>query len=216
MPRYRFPFLPSRSTRYWRSGSFWRNRRAVGDRSPDHPRAPPRRPVRTGGCRSCGSPRSCSGRCGVASATRTRRHHQLGRAPEWRRGGRRSRTARADGRRRASGCRAVRTGYDPGAAGIDGGVGERDPAREVLLRLDERVAVVLVPREATRLLGLLVDELVPVEPDVGPIRSWQIPVIGCAAADAPWPGASAVTACGEKVIASGLGDERSDRRVATG
>ena len=39
--------------------------------------------------------------------------------------------------------------------------------REVLLRLDERVAVVLVPREPARLLGLLVHGLVPVEVDVG-------------------------------------------------
>ena len=48
-----------------------------------------------------------------------------------------------------------------------GGVGERDPARQVLLGLDERVAVVLVPREPAGLLRLLVHGLVPVEVDVG-------------------------------------------------
>jgi hypothetical protein len=37
-----------------------------------------------------------------------------------------------------------------------------------VLRLDEPVAGVLVPRESARLVGLLVHRLVPVEVDVGP------------------------------------------------
>ena len=52
------------------------------------------------------------------------------------------------------------------AAVVHGGVSDGDPAGEVGLRLDELVAVVLMPREATRLLGLLVHGLVPVEVDV--------------------------------------------------
>ncbi len=46
-------------------------------------------------------------------------------------------------------------------------VGERKPDRQILLRLDVRVAVVLVPRHPSRLLRFLVDGLVPVEVDVG-------------------------------------------------
>ena len=53
------------------------------------------------------------------------------------------------------------------ASVVDGGIGERHPAGEVLLRFDEGVAVVLMPRESARLLGLLVDGLVPVEAHVG-------------------------------------------------
>jgi hypothetical protein len=62
----------------------------------------------------------------------------------------------------------VHPGNDPGAAVVDGGVGQGDPAREVLLGLDEVVAVVLVPGEPSGLLGLLVDGLVPVEVGVRP------------------------------------------------
>ncbi len=54
------------------------------------------------------------------------------------------------------------------AAVVERGVGERHPAGEVLLGRDERVPVVLVPREPARLLGLLVHGLVVVEPGVGP------------------------------------------------
>ncbi len=62
---------------------------------------------------------------------------------------------------------AMHTRCDNGTAVGFGGVGEREPDRQVLLRLDERVAVVLMPREPPRLLGLLVDGLIPVEVDVG-------------------------------------------------
>jgi hypothetical protein len=58
---------------------------------------------------------------------------------------------------------AVQAGHHPRAAALLGRVGQRQPARQVLLRLDVGVAIVLVPREAARLLGLLVDRLVPVE-----------------------------------------------------
>ena len=61
----------------------------------------------------------------------------------------------------------VGAGRHLGAAVLLGGVGERQPHGEVLLRLDVRVAVVLVPRDPPRLLGLLVHGLVPVEPHVG-------------------------------------------------
>jgi hypothetical protein len=59
------------------------------------------------------------------------------------------------------------TGNDPRTPGINGGVGEREPDREVLLRLDEGVTVVLMPGEPAGLLGLLVNDLVPVEANVG-------------------------------------------------
>ena len=45
---------------------------------------------------------------------------------------------------------------------------DRDPARQVRLRLDVRVAVVLVPEDGRGAVGLLVDRLVPVEAHVGP------------------------------------------------
>ena len=61
----------------------------------------------------------------------------------------------------------VEAGHHLRAAVVHGGVGEGQPDGEVLLGLHEGVAVVLVPREATGLLGLLVDGLVPVEPGVG-------------------------------------------------
>ena len=81
---------------------------------------------------------------------------------------RRSTRSRAARRRCARACPARCTpGATHGQPLSIGGVGERDPAREVLLRLDERVAVVLVPREPARLLGLLVDGLVPVHVHVG-------------------------------------------------
>ena len=65
------------------------------------------------------------------------------------------------------GAVAVAAGRHLRAAVLLGGVGEREPHREVLLRLDVRVAVVLVPRHPARLLGLLVDGLVPVQAHVG-------------------------------------------------
>ena len=58
---------------------------------------------------------------------------------------------------------AMETGSDLRTAVRVRRVAEREPDRQVLLRLDVGVAVVLVPREAARLLGLLVDGLVPVE-----------------------------------------------------
>ena len=62
----------------------------------------------------------------------------------------------------------VQPRHDPGAPVLLGGVGQRDPARQVLLRLDERVAVVLVPGERRLGARLLVHRLVPVEAHVGP------------------------------------------------
>src|SRR5215475_14296391 len=58
--------------------------------------------------------------------------------------------------------------HDPRTPVVHRDVGQGYPAGEVLLRLDVRVAVVLVPGKALRLLGLLVDRLVPVEPYVRP------------------------------------------------
>ena len=52
-------------------------------------------------------------------------------------------------------------------AAVEGRVRQGDPTGEVLLRLHEGVAVVLMPGEAARLLRALVDGLVPVEVDVG-------------------------------------------------
>jgi hypothetical protein len=63
-------------------------------------------------------------------------------------------------RGRSSSAGACRAGADPGrptAAVRFRGVGQRDPAGQVLLRLDERVSVVLVPREVGGRLRLLVD-----------------------------------------------------------
>ena len=48
-----------------------------------------------------------------------------------------------------------------------GGVGQCDPAGEIGLRVEEAVAVVLVPGKGGRNARLLVDRLVPVEADVG-------------------------------------------------
>ena len=85
------------------------------------------------------------------------------------RAARRSTRSRAGRRSGARGCRARCTpGTTHGQPFVARRVGERDPAREVLLGLDERVAVVLVPRETARLLGLLVHRLIPVQADVGP------------------------------------------------
>ncbi len=58
-------------------------------------------------------------------------------------------------------------GHHPRAAALLGGVGERDPAGEIALRLDEVVAVVLVPGKGSFGARLLVDRLVPVEAHVG-------------------------------------------------
>ena len=62
---------------------------------------------------------------------------------------------------------AVRARHHDDAAVLGRRVGERDPAREVRLRLDERVAVVLVPQHRLGRVRLLVDGLLPVEPHVG-------------------------------------------------
>ena len=53
------------------------------------------------------------------------------------------------------------------AAVVGRRVGDRDPAREVRLRLDVGVAVVLVPQHRFGAVRLLVDRLVPVEAHVG-------------------------------------------------
>ena len=125
--------------------------------------------ARTGRCRPCAPRRWCSGRCrcGVSDENTTTPPAGTSSGDRTRRDPRRRTPSRAGRRSGAGGCRAVQPGEHPRAAVLDGGVGERDPAREVLLRLDERVAVVLVPREPARLLGLLVDGLVPVEVHVG-------------------------------------------------
>ncbi len=65
------------------------------------------------------------------------------------------------------GALAVGAGGHLGTAVLERGVGEGEPHGEVLLRLDVGVPVVLVPRHAARLLGLLVDGLIPVEAHVG-------------------------------------------------
>src|SRR5258708_6219964 len=58
----------------------------------------------------------------------------------------------------------VQFGRDPRAAVLVIDVDQRNPQRQALLRLDEGVAVVLVPGELLRLARLLVDRLVPIEP----------------------------------------------------
>ena len=63
--------------------------------------------------------------------------------------------------------RSVDAGRDPRAAVVAVASVSATQTRQVLLRLDERVAVVLVPREPPGLLGFLVDRLVPVHVDVG-------------------------------------------------
>ena len=65
------------------------------------------------------------------------------------------------------GPETVHSGNDPGASVLHSRVAQRHPAGQVLLRLNVGVAVVLVPRKPAWLLGLLVDGLVPVEPDLG-------------------------------------------------
>ena len=162
---------PARRTGYWRSGSSQRHARGGRAGGGIALERRPRRRARTGGCTPCGRRRSCSGpvRWGVSDENTTtppaptsaatasgcsRRHSKPSGSTKW--------------------WRSVPARWTPGATCgqpfVDGRVGERDPQREVLLRLDERVPVVLVPREATRLLGLLVDRLVPVEAHVGPDR----------------------------------------------
>src|SRR5271170_4787218 len=56
---------------------------------------------------------------------------------------------------------------DPRTSVLEGGIGERDPAGEVRLRLDEGVAVILMPRKMLRVLGLFVNRLIPIETHVG-------------------------------------------------
>ena len=62
----------------------------------------------------------------------------------------------------------MKAGHDVRTAVLFGRVGQCDPTRQVLLRFDEVVAVVLMPREAPGFLGLLVHGLVVVEPHVRP------------------------------------------------
>ena len=47
-------------------------------------------------------------------------------------------------------------------------VGDRDPTSQIRLRLDVRIAVVLVPQHRFGAIGLLVDGLIPIEAHVGP------------------------------------------------
>ena len=61
---------------------------------------------------------------------------------------------------------AVGAGHHDDAAVLRCRVIDRDPARQVRLGLDERVAVVLVPQHRLARVRLLVDGLVPVEPHV--------------------------------------------------
>src|SRR5271156_460372 len=61
----------------------------------------------------------------------------------------------------------VAAGLHPRTTILDGGVGQRNPAGEVGLRLDEVIAVVLMPREKFGILGLLVYRLVAIEAHVG-------------------------------------------------
>ena len=72
-----------------------------------------------------------------------------------------------------------RAGHHPRTAVLLVGVGQRHPAGQVLLRIDEGVAVVLVPGELLW-ARLLVDRLVPVEPHVGADQ-----VVGQVAEDGP-------------------------------
>ena len=67
----------------------------------------------------------------------------------------------------AQGALAVDAGHHAHAAVLGRGVGERDPTREVGLRLDVGVPVVLVPQHGLGRLRLLVHGLFPVEPSVG-------------------------------------------------
>ena len=66
------------------------------------------------------------------------------------------------------GARTVHAGEHPHAAVVERGVRDRDPARQIRLRLDVRVAVVLVPEHRFGAVRLLVDGLVPVQADIRP------------------------------------------------
>ena len=105
-------------------------------------------------------------RSSAASTTRTPQCSRPAPAPR-----RRRRVVQADeadvGVLVGQGAAPVQTGHHPRAPVLLGGVGQRHPTGEVLLRLHEGVPVVLVPGE--RRLGprLLVDRLVPVEADIG-------------------------------------------------
>ncbi|CAB4799273.1 unannotated protein [freshwater metagenome] len=61
---------------------------------------------------------------------------------------------------------SVDSGGYPRTTVVDGGIGERHPAGEVLLGLDVRVAVVLMPRKVAHWLWLFVDGLIPVHAHV--------------------------------------------------
>src|SRR5205823_6944085 len=102
---------------------------------------------------------------------RERREHDDASRPHrnWNRTVRVPRALEADGRASVGErARTVEAGEYPDAAVVERGVGDRDPAREVGLRFDVRVAVVLVPEDRLRPVRLLVDGLVPVQPDIGP------------------------------------------------
>ena len=60
----------------------------------------------------------------------------------------------------------VHAGRDPWATVLLVDIDQRYPEREILLRLDEGVAIVLVPGKFLFLARLLVDRLVPIEPHV--------------------------------------------------
>ena len=59
------------------------------------------------------------------------------------------------GRRCRERAVAVRAGHDHDATVLERRIGDRDPAGEVRLRLDERVAVVLVPEHGLAECGCL-------------------------------------------------------------
>src|SRR5512135_662448 len=61
----------------------------------------------------------------------------------------------------------VPTRNHPRTTVVERRVVESDPARQVRLRLDVGVAVVLMPRERLGIFGLLVHGLIPVEAHVG-------------------------------------------------
>ena len=72
----------------------------------------------------------------------------------------------------------VRAGHHGDATVVERGVGDRDPAGQVRLGLDERIAVVLMPEDRLGRVGLLVDRLIPIEAHVGTEEIAPIPASG--------------------------------------
>jgi len=61
---------------------------------------------------------------------------------------------------------SMHTGHDPGAAVVNACSRQRNPAGQILLWLDKRVTVVLMPGKFVRGAAFFVNQLVPVQSDI--------------------------------------------------